>query len=143
MSPAYFDTSVFAKLLLREPGSDRAWESWLSASPPLSCLVTLVEARAAMAAAFRSGRLDRSQHDDAKRALDELWEEVSPITLDRPLVDLAGELAEAHALRGYDAVHLAAALTTGAELFVSADSDQLRAAQAESMATLDPAAVAP
>jgi hypothetical protein len=45
------------------------------------------------------------------------------------LVDLAGDLAGTHALGGDGAVHLAAALTVPAELFVSADADQLRAAR--------------
>ena len=43
------------------------------------------------------------------RTIDELCHEVEVIGLDEPLARAAGALAERHALRGYDAVHLASA----------------------------------
>lgn len=49
----------------------------------------------------------------------------------------AGELAERHGLRGYDAVHLAAAVTVAADVIVSADSDLLVAAATERLAVID------
>jgi hypothetical protein len=49
----------------------------------------------------------------------------------------AGELAERHGLRGYDAVHLAAAVTVAADVIVSADSDLLVAAATEGLAVID------
>jgi uncharacterized protein len=139
LSDAYFDTSALVKLLINERGTDQAWETWLDAAPPISARVTFAEVRAALAAGLRSGRLRRSDHEDAGQLLEVLWREVSPVEIDQVLVELAGDLAEQHALRGYDAVHLAAALTAGAEILVSSDAEQLRAAHAESLATLDPA----
>ena len=50
------------------------------------------------------------------------------IGLDEPLADLAGELAVDHALRGYDAVHLATALSLREAVMVSWDADLNRAA---------------
>ncbi len=44
----------------------------------------------------------------------------------------AADLAEAEALRGYGAVHLAAAVTVGATVFASADSELCAAAQRRS-----------
>lgn len=49
----------------------------------------------------------------------------------------AGDLSELHALRGYDAMHLAAALLVGADALVSADSDLLTAARAVGLPTVD------
>jgi predicted nucleic acid-binding protein len=46
----------------------------------------------------------------AVRAIDELYAELDVIGLDEALARAAGALAERHALRGYDAVHLASAL---------------------------------
>ena len=48
----------------------------------------------------------------------------------------AGDLAERHALRGYDAVHLASALAAAADdaVLVTWDDDLGRAARAEGLA---------
>jgi predicted nucleic acid-binding protein len=45
----------------------------------------------------------------AVRTIDELCRELDVIGLDDALARTAGALAERHALRGYDAVHLASA----------------------------------
>ncbi len=61
-----------------------------------------------------------------------LWDAIEPMEIDEELVCSAGELAEDHRLRGYDAVHLASAVAVAdAEtVLVSADRDLLRAARA-------------
>lgn len=38
-----------------------------------------------------------------------LWDQIEGLELTEPLARRAGELAEAHGLRGYDAIHLASA----------------------------------
>ena len=55
------------------------------------------------------GRLDRSQLRDAVAELDSIVAQVDHIEVTAALAEEAGEPAEAHGLRGYDAVHLAAA----------------------------------
>ncbi len=47
-------------------------------------------------------------------------------------------LAEAERLRGYDAVHLAAAIEIGADVVASSDHDLLRAADRARIHTADP-----
>jgi predicted nucleic acid-binding protein len=42
--------------------------------------------------------------------LDELYAQLRIVAIDEPLARQAGDLATQHALRGYDAVHLACAL---------------------------------
>lgn len=56
------------------------------------------------------------------------------------LVADAADLAESEALRGYDAVHLAAALTVEAAILTSADSALCEAAQRRGLhvAALEP-----
>ena len=67
--------------------------------------------------------------------------------VDRAVIDRAVELTQAHRLRGYDAVQLAAALVAGDTLasenlpppvFVASDGDLLVAAQAEALTVEDP-----
>jgi uncharacterized protein len=68
------------------------------------------EARAAAAAAQRGGRIDARTLKAAVRRIDELCRELEVIGLDDRLARSAGNLAQRHALRGYDAVHLASAV---------------------------------
>jgi predicted nucleic acid-binding protein len=44
----------------------------------------------------------------AKRLVEKVWAATSPIEVDMPTTKTAGDLAEIHNLRGYDALHLAA-----------------------------------
>lgn len=76
----------------------------------LSCRLFYPEARAALAMAHRNGRIDRQPLRHAVRDLGILAEEIQTIEIDATLAAAAGELAERHSLRGYDAVHLAAVL---------------------------------
>ncbi len=104
----YADTSALVKLIIREAGS----ADMLQLRPQITVLATAriahVELRAALAAMRRKKRLAPAQYRQAKRQLEGLWRSTSPIEIDANLVMRAGELADRRALRGYDAVHLAA-----------------------------------
>lgn len=68
------------------------------------------EARAALSAAGRGGRLSAAELASAHADLEGLLERIDLIQVDAPLARAAGALAERHGLRGYDAVHLATAV---------------------------------
>ena len=91
-------------------GSDIAVELWDRAESVASSQLVYPEACVAAAAAHRGGRIDARTLRAARRTIDELCRELRVIGLDERLARSAGELAERHALRGYDAVHLASAL---------------------------------
>lgn len=86
-------------------------ELWDRASSVVSGQLGYPEARAAAAAAHRDGRLDAAQLRAAVRTIDEIYDELTKVSVDAALARAAGELAERRALRGYDAVHLASALS--------------------------------
>lgn len=87
------------------------------------------EARAALAAANRAGRIDESTHGRAVATLEELYAQLRIIAIDEPLARHAGELATRHGLRGYDAVHLACALhLKGDAILLATWDDALNAA---------------
>ena len=67
-----------------------------------------MEARAALAQAARFGRVSPRQLESSKHELDGLLIQLDLVDVDDDLVRRAGDLAETHALRAYDAVHLAA-----------------------------------
>ncbi len=57
------------------------------------------------------GRIDTNTLSSAVRAIDDLHAELRVIGIDGALARFAGELAELHGLRGYDALHLASAIS--------------------------------
>ena len=134
----YVDTSTLLKLLIEEQGSERAGLIWDTAETLASAALVIVEGRAALAAAERSGRLTRAQLKRAKSGLDELIEEMSLVEITGDLIDLAAELSESEHLRGDDAVHLAAALTVEAEALTSADAALCDAAERRGLHVANP-----
>jgi uncharacterized protein len=134
----YVDTSTLLKLIIDEDGSDRAVLIWTSADAVASVSLISVEARAAIAAAARGRRLTATQASDAVRELDALLRVLHLIPVTDELVSAAAELAAAEALRGYDAVHLAAALDISATVFSSADTTLCAAAERRGLHVANP-----
>jgi predicted nucleic acid-binding protein len=112
-------------------------EAWKAADHIVAARLLYPEARAALAAAFRAKRVPTRLYSGRRAALDELWREFTVAETSPALAQLAGDLAEQHGLRGYDAVHLAAALRVGADAVVTADSDLLRAADLHRLPVVD------
>jgi predicted nucleic acid-binding protein len=126
----YLDTSALVKLVFDELGSDLAAELWDRAESVVSSQLVYPEARAAAAAAQRGRRITSATLRHAVDRIDELCTELDVIGLDSDLAYTAGDLAEAHGLRGYDAVHLATALSIDVDsmLLATWDGDLARAA---------------
>ena len=110
MSIIYLDTSALLKKYIQEQGSDELSE-WIAASSVTgTAKITYAEMVAALA------KLERMQwlsSDDAYAAWQTFLKEfpfLAHIEITDPVILLAGDLAWKHGLRGYDAVHLAAAL---------------------------------
>lgn len=72
-----------------------------------------------LAAAAPSNRLDGREHDMARTGLAMLVVQLRQIEVIIRLVVRASDLAEAEALRGYGAVHRAAAVAVGADVFAA------------------------
>jgi predicted nucleic acid-binding protein len=106
----YLDTSALVKVYVIEPGSSEVQGRIDQAEAVATALVTYAEARAAFARHQREGGLTRAGLRRTVRQLDRDWITYNVVGLSDPLVHSAGELAERHALRGYDAVQLAAVL---------------------------------
>lgn len=138
----YVDTSVVVKLLVDEEGSARAEGIWKEAPQLVAVNLVEVEARAALAAAARSGRLAPHAHRAAKDALPLLLSAIGRINVDGALISSAADLAEAESLRGFDAVHLAGALLA-ADIMASADTALCAAAARQGLFVADPLDAAP
>lgn len=134
----YVDTSVLIKLLVEEPGSVGAGVIWDEADTLATARVLYVEARAALAAARRAGRLSPTQHARTAAELESLWSQMAIVEITEDLVSRAAELAERERLRGYDAIHLAAALLVGADVLASADVGLCAAAARHGLSVANP-----
>ena len=128
----YFDTSALIPLIIKEPSSDICIRLWNDATRTISTRLIYPEVRAALAQAKRIHRLTAAQLAEAVEDLDSIASEINYLEITAHIAKSAGVLAEAHALRGSDAVHLAsAALTHDDDLvFVTGDHTLGSAAQA-------------
>jgi uncharacterized protein len=134
----YVDTSVLVKLLIDEPGTAQAGPIWDRADVLTAARILHVEARAALALAHRQRRLTAVDLRSAVAGLELLWSQLSVVEIDDGLVRLAGDLAATYRLRGYDAVHLAAAELVGADIFSSADLQLCSAARSSGFHVANP-----
>jgi len=107
----YLDTSAMVKLYVREQGSEAVRKLVDAASVVATSKVAYPEARAALARGFRDGLLEENDYRLVVAALQNDWPRYLALEVPDSLAWLAGELAEEHRLRGFDAIHLAAAVT--------------------------------
>ena len=134
----YVDTSTLLKLVIDEEGSDRAGLVWDASDTLASARLIIVESRAALASATCGGRLTTRQHEQAKNELAELLGDLHLVEVTEDLISRAAGIAEDEGLRGYDAVHLAAALHLGASILTSADDALCEAAGRNRMHVANP-----
>lgn len=136
----YMDTSSLVKLYVEEAHSD-AVHRWVQMTDvSVTSRVAYPETLAALARRRREGDFDDESFRRVIDAFRAQW-------LDFAIIDLneiaAGELAIAYALRGFDAVHLAAALELRQQAegiivaFTAFDARLTQAAKAEGLQVLD------
>jgi predicted nucleic acid-binding protein len=135
----YFDTSAVVPLLVAEPSSEFCRSLWDDADDVVTTRLLYAETAAALAQALRLGRLTEQNHHSALRILDQMWAEFDIVEIDDDVVRRAARLAHSCALRGYDAVHCAAAEQLYEDDLVVASGDKkfLEACSALGMATAD------
>jgi len=131
----YLDTSSLVKLYVEEPGSEGVRGLLETAEIVATSVLAYPEARAALARRRRERSLTPASHRAARAALDADWPRLLSLEVAEPLARQAGDLAERHRLRGFDALHLASYLTIATEFrgeevrFSSADKALSRAAR--------------
>lgn len=103
----YLDTSSLIKLYVEESGSREMEDLVGQASLVCTSVVAYPEARSALARLCREGALTADEHDLTKAALDQDWSHYFAIEVTPVVWRAAGDLAEKHALRGFDSLHLA------------------------------------
>jgi len=148
MTIYYADSSALLKKYVNETGS--VWTRQALAAPAvvITAQLALIEIASALNRRVREGTV--TAHDYARLASDfrdDCRDRFQIITLDQVLVNLSWAVLERHALRAYDAIHLASALVMDrqwveaglpAPIFLAADDRLLKAAQAEGLVVDNP-----
>jgi len=128
----YFDSSALVKLLIQEDGSELSVDLWTAADAATSSRLAYPEVRAALAAARRDRRVGRRRYAAVKAEWEDLWSELRVVEPSPEVLQGAGDLAEAQALHGCDAVHLASVLELGDDdVILVAWDERLRCAASE------------
>ena len=107
----YLDTSALIKRYITEPGSEDV-QAWLAdAEPASTSIITKAEMGAAITKAIRMNWLTAQQGQTTLKWFRSEWESFGRLPINEATVQRADALACQHNLRGYDAIHLACALT--------------------------------
>jgi predicted nucleic acid-binding protein len=105
----YLDTSALVKRYVKEPGSDDA-RAWIRAARiKTTVIITRAEVAAALTRALRMNTISKVDYDFALSKFRSDWIDFQRLSVTERLVARADRLACEFGLRGYDAVHLAAA----------------------------------
>jgi predicted nucleic acid-binding protein len=135
---AYFDTSALVKLYADEPGAKSARAAALEAELIATSIITYAEIRSAFARKLRFAEITALALSRLKEQFEHGWESFQIVPIEDNTVRRAAELAEAHGLKGFDAVHLASADLLGTRFgkvtFACFDAELSRAASACGMA---------
>lgn len=111
----FCDTSALIKLHITEPGRESVTTAAARADAVAVCRIAWAEFHAATARRIREVPIDQSPIERARQQLAADWPRFLVIEVTQAVVETAGEYADAFALRGYDAVQLAAASEVAVE----------------------------
>ena len=124
-----FDSSAFAKRYVEEKGSQEVDDICRVTTTLGLSVLCVPEIISALNRRLREKRLSRQDYLSAKHHLSEDVEDAVVINLTPAVIARAVFLLETNDLRAMDALHIACALEWGAELFVSSDHRQVKAAR--------------
>lgn len=150
MSAFFCDSSAIVKIYVAETGS--AWISTI-ANPAMGnriyvARITLVEVVSAISRREKSGQLTTSDANNSRSGFEQdFLSQFRKVEINQDLTERAAQLARKYALRGYDAIQLAAVLETESERLasglssvtvLSADTDLNTAAVSEGLTVDNP-----
>jgi uncharacterized protein len=125
----FFDASAFAKRYVEETGSQLVDDICFHAEELSISVLCFPEIISALNRRLREKLLSRRDYITIKQHLSEDIRDATIINLIPEVIVASTKLLEVSPLRAMDALHVACALVWGAELFVSADKQQIVASK--------------
>lgn len=129
----FLDSSALVKRYVDEDGSQELDDLLLQASSVAAAVIAPTEVVSALCRLRRESRLTARQYANARDALSTDLRDVTLVGIDEEVIIEAMNALERWPLRSADALHIACASTWSADMFVSADQSQLRAARAKGL----------
>lgn len=123
----FFDSSAFAKRYILERGSEVVDQLCEEADAIALCILCPTEIVSALCRRRRENTISHDQYLLAKQALSQEIRDVDLIQLTPSVIRRSTNLLEQFPLKSNDSLHVACALEWEAELFVSADRQQITA----------------
>ena len=124
----FLDSSAFAKRYVDEPGSEAIDAICMEATELALSVLCVPEVFSALNRRLRERNLTQQQYDEAKNRVLAETEDAGVVNLTSPVIATCISVLEGNPIRAMDALHVACALQWEAELFVSADEQQVAAA---------------
>lgn len=106
----YVDSSAIVKRYYDEPGSERLRARWSAAERVFTSRVAYAEVHAALARKRRDGELSLKAFTTAATAFEVEWSAYDQVLVDEATLATVRRLVRRYPLRGFDAIHLGAAL---------------------------------
>jgi predicted nucleic acid-binding protein len=125
----FLDSSAMAKRFIDEPGSQRVEELCANASALGLSVICVPEIISALSRRKRERTLTPRQYTQIKRRLLEDVRDAALISLTPEVLRVSIAVLESSIVRGMDAIPIASAVEWYADLFVSGDQQQIRAAR--------------
>ncbi len=138
----YLDTSALIKRFVNEKGSSLAQSLVQQSGPIATATIAYAEVFSGLTRKLREKHLSKALYGLACRQFDRDWPAYVRVELNEEILFLARDLIQRQPLRGFDAVHLASALSLRNALgeritFVAADGRLLKAAESEKLDVLN------
>ena len=131
----YLDSSAFAKRFIEETGSDKVEAICAQATELGLSVITVPEIISALNRLLRERTVNTQQYNEAKKCLMGDVRDAYIINLTVSVIRSSIKIIESSPSRAMDALHIACAIEWGAELFVSADKQQLTASKKAGLKT--------
>jgi len=132
----FFDPSAFAKRYIEEEGSNEVDRICQNTSTLGLSIICIPEIISALNRRVRDKNMNNKQYSTVKSRFQLEVSDSIIITLTPAVISKSTVLLEKYVLRGMDSLHIACALEWEAELFVSSDKRQIKAAKRSGLKTV-------
>ena len=126
----FIDTSAFAKRFVEEPVSEKVDSIISERADELGLsIICIPEIISAMNRRLREKSIAKQQYSKIKKRLSDELNDIDIIELNNVVIENTIKFLEKNAMRAMDAIHIASAFEWDADLFLTSDKKQFKAAK--------------